>query len=96
MLIQIFIQSLPYLERSGTQPSRFPHECEGGSQVRLQMKEEYVLCNDAINTFCLRLYGVGHMVKDYSYNERGNPMSSLHGLLFSISSMSFICTIPQT
>ena len=55
-----------------------------------------VLFNDALNTFYLRLYGVIHMVKDYSDSERGNPLSP-HGLLFSISiTGSFICIIPQT
>ena len=34
------------------------------------MKEENVLFNDAFNTFYLRLYGVRHMVKDNSDNER--------------------------
>ena len=29
-----------------------------------------VLFNDAHNTFYLRLYGVGHMVKDHSDSER--------------------------
>ena len=29
-----------------------------------------VLFNDALNTFYLRLYGVGHMVKDHSDSER--------------------------
>ena len=54
------------------------------------------LFNDALNTFYLRLYGVGHMVKDHSDSERGNPLLP-HGLLFPISSKgSFICTIPQT
>ena len=33
-------------------------------------KEGNVLFNDALNTFYLRLYGVGHMVKDYSDRER--------------------------
>ena len=55
-----------------------------------------VLFNDALNTFYLRLYGVGHMVKDHSDSERGNPLPP-HGLLFPINSKgSFICTIPQT
>ena len=31
--------------------------------------------------FYLRLYGVGHMVKDHSDSERGNPLPP-HGLLF--------------
>ena len=44
--------------------------------------------------FILRLYGVGHMVKDHSDSERGNPLPP-HGLLFLINSKSsFICTIP--
>ena len=34
--------------------------------------------------FILRLYGVGHMVKDPWDSERGNPLPP-HGLLFSIS-----------
>ena len=33
-------------------------------------KEGSVLFNDALNTFYLRLYGVGHMVKDHSDSER--------------------------
>ena len=54
------------------------------------------LFNDAVNTFYLRLYGVGHMVKDHSDSERGNPLPP-HGLPFLISSKgSFICIIPQT
>ena len=48
-------------------------------------KELNALFNDALNTFYLRLYGVGHMVKDHPYSERGNPLPS-HGLLFPISS----------
>ena len=61
------------------------------------MKEgRSVLYNDALNTFYLRLYGVGHMVKDHSDSERGNLLPP-HGLLFLISSKgSFICIIPQT
>ena len=35
--------------------------------------------------FILRLYGVGHMVKDHSDSVRGNPLPP-HGLLFPISS----------
>ena len=59
-------------------------------------KEGNVLFNDALNTFYLRLYGVRHMVKDHSDNEKGNPLPP-HRLLFTINSKgSFICTIPQT
>ena len=57
-------------------------------------KEGNVLFNDALNTFYLRLYGIGHMVKYHSDSKRGNLLP--HGLLFPISSKgSFICTIPQ-
>ena len=46
--------------------------------------------------FYLRLYSVGHMVKDHSDSEGGNLLPP-HGLLFPNSSKgSFICTIPQT
>ena len=33
------------------------------------MKEGNVLFNNALNTFYLRLYGVGHRVKDHTYSE---------------------------
>ena len=39
-------------------------------------KEGNVLFNDALNTFYLRLYGVGHMVKDHSDSERGKPAAA--------------------
>ena len=58
-------------------------------------KEGNVLFNDALNTFYLRISGVGHMVKDHSDSERGNLLPP-HGLLFPISSKGyFICTIPE-
>ena len=44
-----------------------------------------VLFNDALNTFYLQLYGVRHMVKDYSDSEKGNPLPP-HRLLFPIYS----------
>ena len=57
-------------------------------------KKGNVLFNDALNTFYLRLYDVGHIVKDRSDRERGNPLPP-HMLLFPLSSTgSFICTIP--
>ena len=62
----------------------------------IETKEGNVLFNDAFKTFYLRLYGIGHMVKDHSDSERGNPLPS-HGLLFPINSKGyFICTIPHT
>ena len=52
--------------------------------VKTGRKEGNVLFNDPLNTFYLRLYGVGHMVKDHSDSERGSPLLP-HGLLFQIS-----------
>ena len=48
-------------------------------------EERSVLFNDALNTFYLRLYGVGHMVNDHSDSGRGNPLSPLNGLLLLLS-----------
>ena len=47
-------------------------------------REIYVLFNDALNTFYLRLYGVRHMVKDHSDSEKGNPLPP-NRLLFPIN-----------
>ena len=45
-------------------------------------KEGNVLFNDTLNTFYLRLYGVGHMAKDHSDSERGNPAAATWAILF--------------
>ena len=58
-------------------------------------KEGYVLFNDALNTFYLRLYGVRHMVKDYSNSETVKPAAATWVTLSDYSKSSFICTIPQ-
>ena len=59
-------------------------------------KEMFYLTMHSTHLIFLRLYGVGHMVKDHSDSKRGNPLAP-HRLLFPISSKgSFICTIPQT
>ena len=47
-------------------------------------KEMFYLTTHSTH-FILRLYGVGHMVKDHLDSERGNPLPP-HGLLFPISS----------
>ena len=44
-----------------------------------------VLFNDALNTFYLRLYGVGHIVA-----KEENLLPPLHGLIFAISSKEYI------
>ena len=51
-------------------------------------KEGNALFNNALNTFYLWLYGIGHMVKDHTDSERENPLLP-HGLLFPISSNGF-------
>ena len=77
---------------SQPKPQRFCH----GRKGRPRERERNVLFNDALNTFCLRLYGVRHMVKDHSDSEKGNPLPP-HSLLLSINSKgSFIYTMPQT
>ena len=38
----------------------------------------HFLFNDALNTFYLRLYGVGHIVKDHSDSERGEETCCRH------------------
>ena len=37
-------------------------------------KEENILFNDTFNTCYLLLYGIRHIVKEDSNNERGNPL----------------------
>ena len=44
--------------------------------------EENVLFKDAPNTFNLRLYGVGYMVKDHSDSERGTRRRHYMGCSF--------------
>ena len=53
-----------------------------------RVRKGNALFNDALNPFYLRLYVVGHMVKDHSDSERGNPLPP-HRLLFSISSKGY-------
>ena len=52
-----------------------------GASANTDYKEGNVVFNDALNTFYLRLYGVGHMVEDHSDSERGNPLPP-QGLFF--------------
>ena len=55
-------------------------------------KEVIVLFNGAYNTFYLRLYGVGHIVKIAKEETR---CSQYVGYFPMNSEGSFICTIPQ-
>ena len=56
-------------------------------------KEGNILFNDTLNTFDLRLYGVGHMVKDHSDSERGKPAATTWATLSFSSKGSFVCII---
>ena len=53
--------------------------------VRLVGRKEMFYLTTHSTHFILRLYGVGHMVKDHSDSERGNPLPP-HRLLFPINS----------
>ena len=46
-------------------------------------KEGNVLFNDALDTFYLRLCGIGRMIKDPSDSDRGNPF--LWAVLYALS-----------
>ena len=59
-----------------------------GRNINYKERKGNVLFNDALNTFYLRLYGVGHMVRYHSDSERGNPLPP-HGLLFPVNSKVF-------
>ena len=48
-------------------------------------KEGNVLFNDALNTFYLKLYGVGHMVKDHSDSAREETRCPNTGYSFRLS-----------
>ena len=45
----------------------------------LKKNERNILFNDALNTFYLRLYGIGYMIKDCSDNERENLQPLRYG-----------------
>ena len=57
-------------------------------------KKGRVLFKNVLNTFSYG-YMASDMVEDHSDSERGSPLPP-HGLLFPISRVLFICTIPQT
>ena len=48
-------------------------------------KEGCVLFNDALSTFYLRAYGVGHLINIHLDNERGKPLQPRHQILNPIS-----------
>ena len=62
----IYIMKLPHLGRT---PDVGNHGVS--NNFLLQKKEGNVLFNDALNTFYLRLYGVGHTVNDHSNSDGG-------------------------
>ena len=48
-------------------------------------EEGCVLFNDALSTFYLRAYGVGHLINIHLDNERGKPLQPRHQILNPIS-----------
>ena len=56
------------------------------------MKIADILFNDELDTFYLRFYRVGGIVKEYSDNERRNPISPRHALLFVMISKGYFFT----
>ena len=96
--LHIFVNYRKYIAQ--TTPARGERKIKVSWLVTRNMrghgKGKEMLYLTTHSTYYLRLYGVGHMVKDHSDSERGNPLPP-HRLLFSISSKgSFICIIPQT
>ena len=78
----------------GYQPGSILEPNEAPTRVPTRM-EGNVLFTDALNTFYLQLYGIGHTVKNHSDCKRGNLLPP-HGLLLPNSSKGyFICTIRQ-
>ena len=59
-------------------PARIPYRQSG-------RKEMFYLTTHSTHMY-LRIYSVGHMVKDHSDSERGNRQPPLHGRLFLTSS----------
>ena len=53
----------------------------------------YLMTHSTHLNLILWLYGIGHMVKDHSDSERGNPLLP-HGLLFPINSKGFYMHYP--
>ena len=49
-------------------------------------KEGNVSFNDALNTFCLRLYDVRHMLKDHTDRKRRNPLPPMFLMLLFLLS----------
>ena len=55
------------------------------SYWKIRRKEGNIVFNNALNTFYLQLYVVGHMVKKHSDCERENTLPP-HGIFLPISS----------
>ena len=55
----------------------------------LLLKEGNVLFSDALNTFYLQLYGIGHLVKDHSDSEKRNTLLP-HGFSFQLAARDLL------
>ena len=61
------------LDRSSRRQRRFKRNRWYWKEGSKERGRKCFIFNDALNTFYLLLYGVGHMAKDHSDSERGNP-----------------------
>ena len=75
---------------SAEEAPQTPSSCKEKELYYLKVGSGNVLFNDALNTFYLRLYGDGHMVKDHSVSERGNLLSPYgkEGNVFYLTTLS--------
>ena len=55
----------------------------------MDRQKERVLFKDALNTFYVRLYGIGHMLKDLSESERENLLPPHIGYDFQLGQVRF-------
>ena len=85
-------QSTTHIVREETRCCNMGYSFQLAARVFMRERDNF-LFNDALNTFYLQLYGVGHMIKDHSDSERGNALQP-HGLLFPISSKGFYMQYP--
>ena len=58
-----------YIDIKNYMRKHFSGSITGINKDQLHVKEGNVLFNNALNTFYLHIYGVGHMVKDQSERE---------------------------
>ena len=82
----------PVVDDRHTAPERNSKPTVGSHWTTMEINNSF---HNALNT--IRLYSIGHMLKDPSDNKKGNPLQLDKKPLFPIISKGyFISTIPQT